>query len=370
MNLRRSDRWLALILVVLFPLLGATRAANRGSGSTSQRESGYSYDRPPNNALRRIATAPTLAVSGSVTVQDQAVIRSGPSQVALVVASETDTAASGAGDSSSADQAESCDANSFTASTPVLLATGAEIPISTVKVGDKVLATDPQTGQTAGRPVTSIIVHSGEHTMVDVILADGSTLTATDHHPFWDATTATFTYADVLHTGDQLREANGSLLTITNVAVFDENVTAYNLTVNDIHTYYAGTSSVLVHNSCGEPTANNYRGRFTAENPDLPDGYQVHHALPQTYADLFSEEGVNVHETEMLRGVDPQSTLRSPTSGQPGIAASRDHRMSMMSQISRTISMKRTGNPSSGPGVDGYYGYAARGFLRGLGTPN
>ncbi len=92
MNLRRSERWLALILVVLFPLLASTRAANRDPGSTPQRESGYSYDRPPNNALTRIATAPTLAVSGSVTGQDQALIRSGPSQVALVVAAETATA--------------------------------------------------------------------------------------------------------------------------------------------------------------------------------------------------------------------------------------------------------------------------------------
>jgi Pretoxin HINT domain len=87
--------------------------------------------------------------------------------------------------------------------------------------------------------------------MVDVTLADNSKLTATDRHPFWDATTASFTYAIDLHPGDQLREANGGLITITNLVVFDEDVTAYNLTVNGIHTYYAGTTPVLVHNSCG-----------------------------------------------------------------------------------------------------------------------
>lgn len=148
------------------------------------------------------------------------------------------------------DAAESCSVNSFTGATPVLMANGTEEPIDKIKVGDKVLATDPQTGKTAARPVTNIIVHSGEHTMVDVTLADGSMLTATDHHPFWDATTGSFVYAIDLHVGDQVREDNGQLITITNVQTFEESVTAYNLTVDGIHTYYAGTTPVLVHNSC------------------------------------------------------------------------------------------------------------------------
>lgn len=42
-----------------------------------------------------------------------------------------------------ADAAESRSVNSFTAATPVLLASGAEVPISKIHVGDKVIATDP-----------------------------------------------------------------------------------------------------------------------------------------------------------------------------------------------------------------------------------
>jgi hypothetical protein len=61
------------------------------------------------------------------------------------------------------------------------MADGFKKPISEVKVGDKVLASDPETGETAVRPVTKLIVHSGKHTMVDVHLADGSTITATAH---------------------------------------------------------------------------------------------------------------------------------------------------------------------------------------------
>lgn len=149
------------------------------------------------------------------------------------------------------DAAQSCSVNSFTAATPILLASGVEVPISKIHVGDKVLATDPQTGQTEARPVTNVIVHGGEHTMVDVTLADGTGLTATNHHPFWDATTHRFTYAIDLRVGGQVREANGTLLTITAVRTYDQDVTAYNLTVDGIHTYYAGTTPVLVHNSCG-----------------------------------------------------------------------------------------------------------------------
>ena len=81
-----------------------------------------------------------------------------------------------------ADAARSCSVNSFTANTPVLLANGTEEPISKVRIGDKVLATDPETGKTEARWVTKLIVHSGEHTMVEVTMADGSKLTATDRH--------------------------------------------------------------------------------------------------------------------------------------------------------------------------------------------
>ncbi len=148
------------------------------------------------------------------------------------------------------DVAQACSANSFTAATPVLLASGTETAISKIKIGDKVLATDPQTNQTAARPVTGIIVHSGKHTMVDVILADGSKLTATDHHTFWDATTSSFTFAIDLRPGDRVKGAMGELLAVTSAKASDEFVTAYNLTVGGIHTYYAGTTPVLVHNSC------------------------------------------------------------------------------------------------------------------------
>ena len=153
-----------------------------------------------------------------------------------------------------ATEAASCSANSFTAETPVLLADGTERPIEQVKVGDQVQATDPQTGETGARPVTQLIRHTGPHTMVDLTLADGSVLHTTDHHPLWDATTNRFAHAIDLHPGEQLQRADGTLLTLAAVVIRQQNLTAYNLTIAGIHTYYAGTTPLLVHNSCSNPS--------------------------------------------------------------------------------------------------------------------
>lgn len=147
------------------------------------------------------------------------------------------------------DAAKAC-LNSFTADTPVTLANGKQEPISKVKVGDKVLATDPETGETRAEPVEQLIRHSGKHAMVLISLADGSVLDSTDGHPIWDATTGRFTDANKLKVGDKIETAGGGLLTIAGLTGYSAGLTAYNLQISTIHTYYAGTTPVLVHNSC------------------------------------------------------------------------------------------------------------------------
>jgi hypothetical protein len=85
-----------------------------------------------------------------------------------------------------------------------------------------------------------------------VTVTGGGTVVATSHHPFWDASTGRFTYADALRPGDKLREASGHLVRVLRTRIYAARVTAYNLTVSGIHTYYvlAGSASILVHNSC------------------------------------------------------------------------------------------------------------------------
>jgi RHS repeat-associated protein len=164
------------------------------------------------------------------------------------------TAAHAAEKSLVKDAAKEC--NSFTADTPVLMADGTKKPIQDVAVGDKVKATDPDTGQSAAEPVAGLIRHSGDHAMADVALADGTTIHATAGHPFWDATIHAFINAGDLTVGDQVLTADGALLSVTGVYLHQQDLTAYNLSITDIHTYYAGDAGVLVHNTGPECSLN------------------------------------------------------------------------------------------------------------------
>ncbi|WTK82917.1 Hint domain-containing protein [Streptomyces sp. NBC_01511] len=145
--------------------------------------------------------------------------------------------------------------NSFTADTPVLLADGTRKPIKDIQIGDQVLATDPETGETGPRPVTALIKGTGDKQLVDITLDTGktSTLTATDGHPFWVPALDRWTEADKLTTGQWLQTSTGTWTQITAITHHTKRTTVYNLTVNDIHTYYAlaGATAVLVHNDGG-----------------------------------------------------------------------------------------------------------------------
>ena len=223
-----------------------------------------------------LALTAALAATGAGAAGAAGDAADGLAAGATTAAEGADAAATTAG----RDLAESC-LNSFTADTPVLMANGKEEPIADVKVGDKVLATDPETGRTEVRPVTALIRHSGKHTMVDLTLDDGSKITTTDHHPFWDATTSTFTNAIDLPLGDRVLSDHGRTLTISTEHVYDRNLTAYNLQIDGIHTYYAGSTPVLVHNSCS-----GFRGTNMSDEESFNFHYGKHSGgvSPEQYA--------------------------------------------------------------------------------------
>jgi hypothetical protein len=140
-------------------------------------------------------------------------------------------------------------ANSFTGDTVVLMADGTKKPIKDVQLGDRVIATDPETGKTGPRKVVDLIRHGGWHTMVAVRLSDGSTIDATDRHPFWVESRGTWVDAIDLEPGDVVLDSNGDPLTVTSLGISEQDLTAYNLTVAGLHTYYVGDEAVLVHNA-------------------------------------------------------------------------------------------------------------------------
>ncbi|MGW4974236.1 Hint domain-containing protein, partial [Streptomyces albidoflavus] len=118
--------------------------------------------------------------------------------------------------------------NSFTPGTAVMMADGTTKPIEDVAIGDTVLTTDPETGETSPQKVTATITGKGTKHLVDITLhttdpeseaetesgtksAGGkdpapTTLTATDGHPFWVPQLDTWIDAADLNTGQYLQK--------------------------------------------------------------------------------------------------------------------------------------------------------------------
>ena len=142
-----------------------------------------------------------------------------------------------------------CRVNSFVPDTLVLMADGTTKPIEDVEIGDYVWATDPETGEAGPRRVVDTIVGGGTKELVDINIV-GSTITATDQHPFWVDDRGRWIDAGDLHAGDVLLLADGSTVTVDGVGERVAVQRVHNLTVDGIHTYHVvvDDSAVLVHN--------------------------------------------------------------------------------------------------------------------------
>ncbi|MGW7099672.1 ricin-type beta-trefoil lectin domain protein [Streptomyces sp. NPDC054838] len=150
---------------------------------------------------------------------------------------------------------------SFSPDTPVLLDGGGTKPIAEVVPGDAVEAADPDSGQDAGgRTVVATWAHD-DSDLVDVVVelspGDVEAVHTTSEHPFWDATTHSWVPAAALVPGHALVTRDGRTLRVVEVRRTAGKATRYNLTVDGLHTFYvlAGTTPVLVHNTCGESGA-------------------------------------------------------------------------------------------------------------------
>jgi RHS repeat-associated protein len=157
---------------------------------------------------------------------------------------------------------------SFGGETRVLMADGTTKPISEVEVGDEVLAYDPETGERGPRKVTHLWVH--QDALVDLEIG-GAVVATTEDHPFWNDTERRWQRADALDAGDLVLTADGGRVQVGQLASESRSGTAYNLTVDDIHTYYvqAGDEEVLVHNTC--PLSPNQMNQLIRKG-SAPDG--------------------------------------------------------------------------------------------------
>ncbi|MFI0506915.1 polymorphic toxin-type HINT domain-containing protein [Streptomyces albogriseolus] len=82
-------------------------------------------------------------------------------------------------------------------------------------------------------------------------------LTATHEHPFWVPEIGAWVEARNLAAGMTLRTPDGTTIRVLSNRAYTKHARTYNLTVDDLHTYYvlAGATPVLVHNSnCDVPS--------------------------------------------------------------------------------------------------------------------
>jgi hypothetical protein len=160
--------------------------------------------------------------------------------------------------------------HSFDPDTRVLMADGTTKAIKDVQVGDEVLATDPETGETTVQTVTDLHVNLDREltdlTLVPVGEGLGdhttrgptTTLETTQNHPFWDVTTGMWIDASQLVPGDSVVTSDtGELQLVVAVDNYVGAAEMRDLTVSTIHTYYvlAGSTPALVHNVGGLPSA-------------------------------------------------------------------------------------------------------------------
>ncbi|MFJ1754566.1 polymorphic toxin-type HINT domain-containing protein [Kitasatospora sp. NPDC088134] len=160
-----------------------------------------------------------------------------------------------------------CQANSFPGDTRVQLADGGSKPIEEVEVGDTVLATDPLTGRTSAEKVTAVVTTPTDADFTDLTVATPAgdrTLTSTRHHPYWDRSTQRWTDAADLKAGEELQQPDGAVVRIAEVRSYTKPVFTYNLTVDQLHTYYvlAGPTAVLVHNAPANCKMSNTIGKL------------------------------------------------------------------------------------------------------------
>jgi hypothetical protein len=161
------------------------------------------------------------------------------------------------------DTAQSCGGESFTAGTTVLLASGTAVPISQLRVGEKVLATNTKTGKTQAETVTAVMVRHDTDLYDLKIRAHGQTavIDTTSNHLFWTQGTGghagRWVKAGALKYGTHLRTPGGSSTAVVTGGWVPQQRDGWmwDLTVpgNNDHDFYIDTTAgnILVHNTCG-----------------------------------------------------------------------------------------------------------------------
>jgi hypothetical protein len=132
-------------------------------------------------------------------------------------------------------------------------------PIASLKLGDMVLAKSKWKAQEESlsyEPIIDIMVTPAQpRRLVDLVLADGQTITTTDGHPLmalegWRDAILFKKGGKLLLKGDGESEKTAEIASVTHRL---DTQTTYNLEVANAHTFFVGVEGVLVHNGVRPP---------------------------------------------------------------------------------------------------------------------
>jgi len=245
------------------------------------------------------APAETVAATPDVTasVAGEAASEAAADDAAGAAADDTD--ATGPDDSNESCQEPTPGGQSFSASTGVLLADGKSVPISSLKVGDKVEASDTKTGKDQAETVTAVLLHADTDLYnLTVKTSHGTeTIHTTTSHLFWDPSLDyAWIPANNLKPGMHLKTPDGQSAVVVGgsvPAVHDGWMWDLTVPGDNDHDFYVAVAAtaVLVHN-CGDGTPG-YSTR-TERAGDLPgkytQGQSTRDPASQWYHEMLSND--------------------------------------------------------------------------------
>nr|WP_246421894.1 RHS repeat-associated core domain-containing protein [Nocardiopsis mwathae] len=199
--------------------------------------------------------------------------------------------------------------NSFIPGTGVLMADGSKKPIEDVDVGDKVIATDPETGEQSEKTVLATIVGAGSKDLVEITidttterpadtelspdkgglngngglpgpLAGGDIIISTEGHPFWVPELGEWLDAGDLRPGMWLETSSGTWVQVTATRAWTQPAKVHNLTVEGVHTFnvaVGASSDVLTHNCGGSINPGLVRFSQDSVGKNFSNGMSIEH---------------------------------------------------------------------------------------------
>jgi len=137
--------------------------------------------------------------------------------------------------------------NSFSSDTLVATDHG-EVAISSLKVGDHVLAYNEHSMKVELEVIDAVLVHLDPVT--ELLTIDNATIHTTPNHPFYTQDKGWVVVGN-LTLGEPILKADGSYGKVEAVKLIDSLQMMYNLTVQHDHTFFVGKGMWLVHNEPG-----------------------------------------------------------------------------------------------------------------------